>query len=428
MIAVIGGGMAGATAAHRLGSLGHDVVLLEAGEQLGGRTSTVQQDGFTIDSGAVYLLSLYARTFAMLPEAAAPPALARWRPVAGLFDAAGEHRVQYDQLSSFAGLDLLRVRDKARLAAAGARILTAAAPDPYDTDSLAAFDTGETMEAWSRRRLGDAVHAYVVRPLIEPIFGVGCEQLSAPFLHALLKRVHQVGFSVPVGGMRTMVEALAAGADVRTGTRAERVERRGAQVLVHHDGDGGPLVADGVVVATPAPVAVELLGGAVPEACLEDLGAVRYAAMQHVVVGWDRNPWPGREIEMALPVGPGDHPAVGIILHAGRTPGGVPAGAQLASVYLNDRFSRGASDEEGVARARRAIDELLGPSGAPAFARCFTWDRALALCPPGHYGRMQRLRRALPPRIQLAGDYLAQLGVETAVRTGELAAHEVARA
>ncbi|MGY4101909.1 hypothetical protein ACW2Q0_20495 [Nocardia sp. R16R-3T] len=42
-------------------------------------------------------------------------------------------------------------------------------PGPFDLKSLAANDNGETMEAWSRRVLGERVHEYVVRPLIEPL-------------------------------------------------------------------------------------------------------------------------------------------------------------------------------------------------------------------------------------------------------------------
>ena len=134
---------------------GHDVVLLESAPQVGGRTATLEKDGFLIDGGAVYLLSLYDRTFALLRDAGMGAELRRWKPVAGLNDGTRTHRVRYDRLDSFLTLKLLTTSDKLRLAVAVGRIVSSAAPAPYDTDSLAAFDDGQTMEAWSRRRLGD---------------------------------------------------------------------------------------------------------------------------------------------------------------------------------------------------------------------------------------------------------------------------------
>ncbi len=46
MFAVVGGGAAGSAAAFVLSRAGHDVVLFEASDDLGGRTQTVQRDGF----------------------------------------------------------------------------------------------------------------------------------------------------------------------------------------------------------------------------------------------------------------------------------------------------------------------------------------------------------------------------------------------
>ncbi len=425
MIAVVGGGMAGCTAAFVLRQRGHEVLLLESAQHLGGRTATVQHDGFVIDTGAVYLLSLYERTFSLLGAAGMGVALRPWKPAAGLQDGTRTHRVRYDRLDSFLTLKLLSTGDKLRLAAAVLRIVGGAAPAPYDTDSLAAFDDGETMEDWSRRRLGDRGHDYVVRPLVEPLFGVGCERLAVPYLHGLLKRVYKVGFRTPAAGMQSMCESLAVGATVRTSATVGRVDRRQSKVVV--DCDGEEITVDGVVVATDAHAAAELLDRTADESVLAALRGVQYAAMKHVVMGYESNPWRHLPVEMMLPVGPGDHPAVGIILHSGRTPHGVPAGAQLLSVYLNDRFSRSATDEEAIERARGAVADLLGAAPNPAFALVFDHPKGLALAPPGHYANMQAARRAMPRRIQLAGDYLAHLGVESAVHSGERAAIELSR-
>src|SRR5438067_2049154 len=52
-VAVVGGGVAGLAAAHRLVERGvRELVLLEAGDRLGGSIATERRDGFTIEAGA----------------------------------------------------------------------------------------------------------------------------------------------------------------------------------------------------------------------------------------------------------------------------------------------------------------------------------------------------------------------------------------
>jgi len=48
---VIGGGLAGITAAVALGKAGHEVTLLEAKPRLGGATMSFSRDGLVIDTG-----------------------------------------------------------------------------------------------------------------------------------------------------------------------------------------------------------------------------------------------------------------------------------------------------------------------------------------------------------------------------------------
>src|SRR5438552_18347546 len=52
-VAVVGGGVAGLAAAHRLVERGvREVVLLEASDRLGGSIATERRGGFTIEAGA----------------------------------------------------------------------------------------------------------------------------------------------------------------------------------------------------------------------------------------------------------------------------------------------------------------------------------------------------------------------------------------
>lgn len=58
--AVVGAGVAGLVAAHRLQTAGHDVVVFEAAPDVGGRTRTARlPHGFLLDTGAAWLTSFY---------------------------------------------------------------------------------------------------------------------------------------------------------------------------------------------------------------------------------------------------------------------------------------------------------------------------------------------------------------------------------
>lgn len=419
-VVVIGAGVAGSTAAYVLRREGLQVVVLESEDSAGGRARTVKRKGFRIDSGAVYLLNLYDRTIALLGECGTVP-LRAWSPPAGLRDDSSTYPVRYDFLPSFLALKSLRPADKFRLAFKGLKVILGAAPEPYETDSLAAFDRGETMEAWSRRELGDRVHEFLVRPWIEPAFGVGVERLSVPFLTGILKRAYRARFRVPVDGMGAIADGFLRDADLRLNTPASRVARNDDGTLVVET-PSGPLSAAGVVVATPGFVAADLLDGELDAETVKLMRSAPYAAMAHVVLAYADDPWPSYPTDMVLPVGPGDHPVVGIILHGRKSPEAVPAGGQLVDLYFNDSATRRMTDEELIDHANTTVAEFLGSAPDPTVAEVFRYDQALAFAPPGHYERMQQVRRAMPPDITVAGDYLAHLGIETAVVTGERAA------
>jgi len=56
---VVGAGISGLTAAFRLHERGFDVLVLEAGDDIGGRMSSVVQDGFTMNRAANILPASY---------------------------------------------------------------------------------------------------------------------------------------------------------------------------------------------------------------------------------------------------------------------------------------------------------------------------------------------------------------------------------
>ncbi len=427
-VAVIGAGNAGAAAAYTLSRRGFDVVVFESTNTLGGRCQSVEREGFTIDIGAVYLLNLYSRTVALLKEAGYRD-LQEWSPPGALFDDSGSHRVQYDFLPSFLKLTTLSLGDKLKMILTALSVILRPAPSPYDTDSLAAFEPGqETMETWSRRHLGDRVHEYLVRPWIEPAFGVGVEALSPPFLQGILKRAYRAKFRVPRAGMGEISKTLLKGINVELNSPVESVNRLAGNTGFSVTAKGKAIQFDGVVAATTANVTAEILGDdIISENEKSLLQQAPYAKMVSIALGYHKNPWPDAPFDLALPVGTGNQPIVGIILHGKKSPQNVPEGGQLINVFTNNKASQEFNTDTLCEMAINQVNQWLGGNCRPDFIECNVHERALAYAPPGHYQKMQSLRRAMPHGVVLAGDYLAHLGVETAIVSGERAGIELGR-
>ena len=66
--AIVGAGLAGLTAGHRLQQAGWQVDVFEATDTPGGRVQTVRRDGYAIDTGALALGSTYHGYLALARE------------------------------------------------------------------------------------------------------------------------------------------------------------------------------------------------------------------------------------------------------------------------------------------------------------------------------------------------------------------------
>ncbi|MCP3810821.1 FAD-dependent oxidoreductase [Mycobacteriaceae bacterium Msp059] len=424
MFAVVGGGAAGSAAAFVLKRAGHGVVLFEASDSLGGRTRTVQRDGFGVEVGAIYMLNSYAKCIELLNDSGARNLLEPWSPLAGLWDGRSLHPVQYDYMPSFFKMPMLTLRDKVRLTVRAAQSIVSRAPEPFETDSLAQFDKGENMEVWARRRLGDPLFECLVRPLIEPSFGTDCRELSVPYLQGVMKRAHRAKFFLPWEGMGSVCSALTRGIDVRLGAEVTGIEsgRDGVKIVT---ADASALHVEGVVVATDARRAAQLLETVLEPATVQALNSAPYASMAHVNLRWRRNPWPGNKFEMILPIGTGPRQLLGTIVKSSASSRLVPPGACMTNSYFSSRATQDLTNDELIDTALRHVAETLGKDFPEPEAEVFTSDRALAICPPGHYHAMKQLRDTVPARVAIAGDYLAHLGVETAVVSGDRAARRL---
>ncbi|TLH62561.1 hypothetical protein C1S81_03075 [Mycolicibacterium neoaurum] len=372
-VIVIGAGPAGAAAARVLTAAGVHTVLLDGEHAVGGRTRTDRKHGFAIDSVAIFVMGTYRRTRSAIAGAGREHHMRRWVARTELREARGRYPVRFDAPHTFLRVPQLRWTDRVRLVAGIAMLMLRRGPEPFDLRSLADDDNGETMEAWSRRMFGDRVHEYVVRPLMEPLTGADLSTISRSFLVALLRNAHRTRLTVPEDGLDRVTSWQLDDVDVRLNVHVESVRRESAGLAVH--AADGVLTARAVIVATDAHTAAELCTDVLGAAELDALRRVQAIPLHHVAFGFRTDPWPDAGPDLVVPVGPGPHSDIGVLLGQRRRPGSAPEGGPSGQRLLR---------RPALSRARR-----------PGTAHRGTTHRDR-----GPRSRRTRYHRDLPPRIR----------------------------
>ena len=186
---------------------------------------------------------------------------------------------------------------------------------------------------------------------------------------------------------------------------------------------GEAIDCEAAIIATDAHTAAALLGSGFPTA----LDQVRYGASINVALAYTADPWPNFPGWALMPVGKGQRDVVAASFSSGKSPGFTPPGGQVANVYFGNLGCAAVAEQDAPAHAIETLTRLLGPAAAePAFTRTYRRPLAFPLARADNYAHVQRAQRALPAQIELAGDYLAPGGIETAVASGQLAAHALA--
>lgn len=457
-VAVVGGGIAGLAAAHRLVELAGEqgrrveVQLFEAGSRLGGTIATERTDGFVIENGPDSFLSEKPAALRLCERLGATDRLIGTRPDFGRTYVV--HGGKLHQLPDgflllaptrfwpLVATPLFSWRGKLRMALDLVLPRGKGEPD----ESLAAFVT---------RRLGREALERVAQPLVGGIYTADPERLSLAatmprFLGMererrsiiwamwLQQRAARGGrpssgarWSLFVSfddGMETLVALIARrlpeGA-VRLHTPVSTLERTGESGW-RVNGE----TFDAVVLASPAHASARLLAGTDRE-LRGELAAIPYASSATVTLAVRRDevPHPLDGFGFVVPAAE----KRGLIActfsslkYAGRAPGDVlllrsfVGGALAPDLYARD-------DADLLAGVRAELRELLGLTAAPILARIARHANAMPQYHVGHLDRMRRIenRLAALPGLHLAGSAYSGVGIPDCIRGGEHAAERI---
>lgn len=431
LIVVIGGGISGLGVAYSLQQAGIPVRLLEAGAEVGGVIRSVRADGFLIECGPNSVLNTLLDVervigqLGLLPERVFALPSARKRFIVKH----GGPVPLPTGLWSFMTTPLWSGLAKWRLLGEVFQ-----APAPPGDESVADF---------VRRRLGPEFLEYAVDPFVSGVYAGDPEALSLaatfPRLAALernhgglirgaIARIGRSKAPKPVrrgiysfrDGMAALPRAIGSqlGDALWVNTRGRRIEPIGSGFRVHVERGGMArrIEAARVVVATPAPVAADLLRSMAP-GLAEELAAIAYAPVAVVFTAFSRtavtHPLDGfgclvPRCEQGTILGS----LWSSSLFPGRSPGDLVALTNfVGGARRPDLVDR--SDDELVRLVCEDLARLLGVRSAPVLSRVIRHPRAIPQYLMGHPERVTRIRRAMEalPGLALAGNYLEGVAV-----------------
>jgi oxygen-dependent protoporphyrinogen oxidase len=455
-VAVVGGGITGLAAAHRLAGTGHEVVVLERDDRLGGKIRSSPFAGLpAVEEGPDAVLARVPWAVDLLREVGlgddlVSPAVGkayvwwggRLHPIpdglvlgvpAGLF--------------GLARSPLLSWPGKLR-----------AALEP----ALPRRDVGDSLGRLIRSRFGDEVAERLVDPLVGGINAGDADRLSlasVPQIAAVAARSRSVlvglraqpvaprgpdhpVFVTPRAGLGALVDALsgrivAAGGDVRTATGVTALEPAGSGAWrltgVGPHGAAFASLFDAVLLGTPAHAAAPLLATVSPAAA-RLAGAIEHASVVMVTVAYPAAAVP-RALDASGHLVP--KPVQRHVTAASwastkwahwRAPGQVLFRVSVGR--FGDEHAVDLPDAEVLAAVSGDLYEQLGIDAEPTAVRITRWPKSFPQYEPGHAGRVAAIEQALEhdaPGVTVAGAAYRGVGIPACINQGQQAAAAVLR-
>ncbi|MFJ7957631.1 protoporphyrinogen oxidase [Streptomyces sp. NPDC096319] len=457
---VVGGGIAGLAAAHRLALAGHRVTLLEGDGRLGGKLLAGEIAGAPVDLGAESLL-------ARRPEAVT---LARTVGLGDRLQAPATTTASVWSRGELVPMPKGHVMGVPGDPAAVAGLLSAEGVHRIGTDlELPPTEIGEDIAigAYVAARMGHEVVDRLVEPLLGGVYAGDAHRISMkaavpalfeaarvhPTLTAAVHAVQRAGAATPAdaagaatglggsaflgvrGGIGTLPGAVAdairaAGGEILTGTPVTALVRTGAtgwQVVTPHR----TFDADAVVLATPAPAAAGLLGGHAPQAAAV-LDGIDYASMALITLAFRRSDVPALAGSGFL-VPPVDGHTIKASTFSGQKWQWVSDAAPDLFVLRTSVGRHGEEeqvhreDSDLVAASLKDLAAATGLTAHPVASTVTRWIGGLPQYPVGHLARVARARAAVAalPGLRLAGAAYDGVGIPACVASAHRAADEI---
>jgi oxygen-dependent protoporphyrinogen oxidase len=456
-VVVIGGGISGLAAAHRLieNATTTQVTLIEASSRLGGTLHTEERDGFLLERGPDSFITEKPEAVVLAKRLGLESRLietntnhrrsfivrnGRLRPVPEGFQLLAPSRIW-----PFLTTDIFSWAGKVRMI--GDLVLPRRSTNGLSDESLSSF---------VRRRLGREALERMAQPMVGGIYTADPETLSLRatlprFLDmerdhrsvvlAMLRkaRSNKVEASGTSGaryglflsfdaGMEVLVQALKqklSECEIILNTSIAGIERARSWRL-RTDKDE-TIEADAICLAVPAYVAAQLLAK-INQPLAAQLNAIKYASTATINLAYRRDairhpldgfgfvvPFVEKRSLIACTFSsvkfPGRAPADHVLLRA------FAGGALQPEVFALE-------ESEMLARVEKDLRELLGIAGRPLFVEVSKWQNSMPQYEVGHLDRVASIEKSVGelPALTLAGNAYRGAGIPDCIRSGQTAA------
>jgi protoporphyrinogen/coproporphyrinogen III oxidase len=449
---IIGAGVSGLVAAHRLKKMGRDLLLIESGDRVGGVIQSHDAEGFLIECGPNSLRGSH-EFLDLVEELNLTGDLITADPRAPAYIYA-DARLQAAPMSPPALVKTKLISNSAKL-----RLLR----EPF---VKARREGGEeSVASFIRRRLGGEILERMVAPFLSGVYAGDPEELSVQACFPKLAEFEAEAGGILRGALRAakqsrkdpgrpkrslrpyrlcsfrhglsaLPEALSRSLGDRLLTRARIIgisSRGGFEIKVEHQGEVKTIGCSTLVVSTPAYAAGCLLSEIAPEIAAL-IAEIPYVSIASVPLAY-RAEQIARKLDgfgFLAPRGEGLR-TLGSIwsssLFAGRAPEGwvcltnfIGGATDVEAVKL--------SDEELIRIAHDDLSKVLGISEKPRRLPITRYERAIPQYTLGHAARVERIESRLRdiPGLWIAGNYLRGISLGDCIKQAERVAVEVNQA
>jgi oxygen-dependent protoporphyrinogen oxidase len=443
-IAILGAGITGLTAAHRLSQRGHRVRVYEQSGRVGGAIRTENTGGWLIEAGPNTLLTGEPAVTALIRELGLDDQVVTASPGASHRYIVRRGRALALPLTPPALLasPLFSLEAKVRILVellSGRRVRTA----------------DLSLEDFIRSHFGQEIVDYALNPFVSGVYAGNPQKLSARHAFPKLWQLEQLHGSLLRGqlaaakarrarheaapavssfahGLQTLVHALASRLPAGTLTLGSRLDGLipGARWnVIWNDGETARTESfDAVIAALPAPALAALRLGPLGERPLAGLDSIEHPPVASLFLGFRRDqvahPLDGFGL---LAPAVEQRAALGVLfsssLFPGRAPGGHVALTVMAGGTRRPELAALPPDRL-LAAVRGDLGELLGVTGEPVFQRHAFWPKAIPQYNLGyerHLESMAACERTYPGLL-IGGQARTGIAVPACIAAGEMLA------